>query len=63
MILKFRDAHIAKLEKAQKNNNCVIATGERDQELVSPWIFLYKMQCLLILSQPVNMFNMCDSFR
>ena len=35
MILKFRDAHIAKLEKAQKNNDYVILPGERDQELVS----------------------------
>ena len=34
MILKFRDAHIAKLEKSQKKNDCVITAGERDKEIV-----------------------------
>ncbi|CAB3988874.1 kinesin KIF15 isoform X1 [Paramuricea clavata] len=33
MILKFRDAHIAKLEKSQKKNDCVITAGERDKEI------------------------------
>ena len=34
MILKFRDAHIAKLEKTQKKNDLVVTADERDKEVV-----------------------------
>jgi hypothetical protein len=34
MILKFRDAHIAKLEKTQKKSDLVIADDDRDKEVV-----------------------------
>ena len=34
MILKFRDAHIAKLEKSQKTNEYLNTSDERDKEIV-----------------------------
>ena len=46
MILKFRDAHIAKLEKTQKKNDLVITSDERDKEVVRFQYVFLTLDCM-----------------